>query len=158
MLTHGASRGAGLCHWPGGHAAAQTLYTGGWPAGEGKGLSQLLSSLPPSPKQATSASAAVRKYCALDEFTEDASDDICPVHPDLKRCLKCSWLPVETTSLIKEGLALKQLSKFHFCKCICTSRTCTHITAGCSSLPRKYLLKSCVYYTHYSPIRGLRSH
>lgn len=147
-----------MWHWPDGHTAAQTLYASGWPAGKEKGLSQLPSSLHPSSKQAASASAAIRKYCALDESTEDASDDTCPVHPDLKRCLKCSWLLVETTSLIKPGLALKQLSKFHFCKCICTSRTCTHITADCSSLPRKYLLQSCIYYTHCSTIKGLRSH
>lgn len=82
----------------------------------------------------------------------------CLVHPDLKRSLKCSWLPVETTRLIKQGLAPKQLSKFRFYKCICTCRTCTHTTTGCSSLPRKYLLKSCIYYTHCSPIKGFRSH
>lgn len=79
-----------MCHWPDGHAAAQTLYAGGQPGGEGKGLSQPPSSLYPSPKQATSASAAVCKYCALGESTTGASNDTCPVHPDLKRCLKCS--------------------------------------------------------------------
>lgn len=79
-----------MCHCPDGHATTQTLYTGGWPTGERKGLSQLPSSLRPSPKQATSASAAVRKYCALDESTEDASHDTCPVHPDLNRHFKCT--------------------------------------------------------------------
>lgn len=62
------------------------------------------------PKQATRASAAARKDCALQGSTGDASDDACPVHPDLKGCLKGSQLPVETPSCIKQGLALTERS------------------------------------------------
>lgn len=157
-LAHGASQGEELCHWPDGHTAAQTLCAGIWPGGERKRLSQLLNSLHPSPKQATHTSAVIHKHHALGKSTKDTSDDTCPVHRDLEWCLKCSQLPSETTSLTEQGLALNQLSKFHFFKSICTSRTCTHITTCCSSLPNKHLLKSCVYYTHYNPIKGLRSH
>lgn len=157
-LAHGASQGEELCHWPDGHKAAQTLYAGIWPGGERKRLCQLLNSLHPSPKQATHTSAVTHKHHALGESTKVTSDDTWPVHPDLERCLKCSQLPGETTSLTKQGLAVNQLSKFYFFKSICTSRTCTHMTTGCSSLPNKHLLKSCIYYTHCNPIKGLRSH
>lgn len=147
-------RGAvSLATWP----QTSSNFGGIWPGGERKRLSQLLNSLHPSPKQATHTSAVIHKHHALGESTEDTSHDTCPIHPDLERCLKCSQLPGETTSLTKQGLALNQLSKFHFFKSICTSKTCTHLTTGCSSLPNKHLLKSCIYCTHCNPIKGLRS-
>lgn len=91
-----------LCCWPGGKTAAQTLHVGGQAArGEKAGFAAQL-----RPKRATRASAAPRKYCALQGSTGNTSDDACPIHPDLKRCLKCSQLPVETPSCIKQGLAL----------------------------------------------------